>query len=148
VVLSLAATGVFVLILFYRRSPAVFPGISAGIVAAIMHREYLFIVVFGIAGGVAVFLYYRRYCVPLNHQEWTLLTIKTGLCGFMAYHVATVVLKVAGIIQVGIDEGFPSLRSGFLLSSFLLVEVLFICLSSILGGFLTILWFRRKESVG
>ncbi|MGC1123182.1 MAG: hypothetical protein WBA22_19025 [Candidatus Methanofastidiosia archaeon] len=141
--LSLAATGIVVLVLFYRKSPAVVAGIAAGILAVFVSQSYLAAFLFAGAGFAAVFLTCRIYRNPLNYKESTLVSLKTGIVLFLAYYVFNAVFGLFEVIQRE-SQGLDSLLGNeVLLIVFSLGSLLYTCAATTLGGIVANAVFSR-----
>jgi hypothetical protein len=141
--LSLAATGIVVLVLFYRKSPAVVTGIAAGILAVFVSQSYFAAFLFAGAGFAAVFLTYRIHRNPLYYKESTLVSLKTGIVLFLAFYVFNAVFGLFEVIQRE-SQGLDSLLGNeVLLIVFSLGSLLYTCAATTLGGIVANAVFSR-----
>ncbi|MBU7037405.1 MAG: hypothetical protein HXS52_05710 [Theionarchaea archaeon] len=141
--LSLAAAGIVILVLFHRKSPAVMAGIAAGVLAVFVFQSYFAVFLFASAGFAAVFLTYRIYKNPLNYKESTLISLKTGIVLFLAYYVFNAVFGLFGIIQRE-SQGLDSLLGNEVLLIVLsLGSLLCTCAITTLGGIVANAVFSR-----
>jgi len=136
--LSSAATGICLLLLFYRKSPVVLSGIPLGFLAAFLSFGYVDLGLFLLVGVAAVYLSYRLYKTPLNYKESARLSLKAGFVLFLAFYVMNAVLSFAGFIQREVGAGFASLSGEtFAIFGLLTVaQILIICALSVVGGLL------------
>lgn len=141
--LSLAASGIVVLVLFYRKNPAVVAGIAAGILAVFMFQSYFAVFLLVGAGFAAVFLTYRIYRNPLKYKESALVSLKTGIVLFLAYYVFNAVFGLFEVIQRE-NQGLDSLLGNeVLLIIISLGSLLCTCAATILGGIVANAVFSR-----
>jgi uncharacterized membrane protein len=141
--LSLAAAGIVVLVLFHRKSPAVVAGIAAGILAVFVFQSYFAVFLFAAAGFAAVFLTYRIYSKPLHYKESALVSLKTGIVLFLAYYVFNAVFGLFEVIQRE-SQGLDSLLGNEVLLIVLpLGSLLSTCAVTILGGIVANAVFSR-----
>lgn len=144
VMLSSAATGVILLLIFYRKNPAVLPGVITGVGATLLYTHYAVIVLFVLVGPAALFLYYREHRELLSYKESSLMCVKAGFILFLAQYVFGAALKYAGVIEEA-GDGFHSLGSEFLFQSvYAVLGIFLICLFSITGGLAANYVWRRK----
>ena len=145
-VLSFAATGILLLLVFYRGSPAVLSGIPPGILTAFLSFDYFDLVLFFLAGVAAVFIS-NRHKIPLNYRKSAVISLKAGLVLFLVYYVVCAVFLFTGVIHTEMkDAGF--LGSEFLvnMSFYAAVQVVFICVVSVVGGLLAkVIFFRNRD---
>lgn len=145
-VLSLAATGILLLLVFYRGSPAVLSGIPPGILAVFLSFDYFDYGLFFLAGVAAVFIS-KRHKIPLDYRGSAVISLKAGLILFLVYYVVCAVFLFTGIVHTEMkDVGF--LGSEFLvnMSFYAAVQVVFICVVSVVGGLVArVIFFRKGE---
>jgi len=144
-VLSLAATGICLLLVFYRGSPAVLSGILPGILAAFLSFGYFNLILFFLAGAAAVFIS-KRYKIPLDYRKSAVISLEAGLVLFLVYYVVFAVLLFTGIIHTEVkDVGFLGSELLVNMSFYASVQVISVCLLSVVGGLLAKSIFFRKD---
>ncbi|MBU6999066.1 MAG: hypothetical protein HXS41_15560 [Theionarchaea archaeon] len=141
--LSLAAAGIVILVVFYRKSPSVVAGIAAGILSVFLSRSYFAAFLFAGAGCAAVFLTHRIHGSLLSYKESIRVSLRTGIVLFLAYYVFNAVFGLSEVIQRE-SQGLDSLLgNGVLLIVFSLGSLVCTCVVTALGGIVAHAIFSR-----
>ncbi|MGD2250202.1 MAG: hypothetical protein PVF58_17510 [Candidatus Methanofastidiosia archaeon] len=144
--LSTSAAALGIMVLFYRSSLVVIVGVTTGILAAALYASVYAFFAFLLAGFVVVILKHRL--ATLNVLESVIISIKAGLVLFIVQYVLGVVLMYAGVIHIEVSTGLTSLNNDFILANiFVVIQILFILLFSLMGGLIALGFLRIKTKM-
>ncbi|MGD2250719.1 MAG: hypothetical protein PVF58_20165 [Candidatus Methanofastidiosia archaeon] len=142
--LSTSAAALGIMVLFYRNSLIAVVGVITGIVGVVFYISVFALFIFILAGFVVVMLKHRL--ATLNVLESVIISIKAGLVLFIVQYVLGVVLMYVGIIHIEVSTGLTSLNNDFILANiFVVIQILFILLFSLMGGLIALGFLRIKQ---